>query len=57
VRRTLTVRADVDQVRIFDGAEMIASHRRSYDRDAQIEDPHHLQALAPGPLPGWRGRK
>ncbi len=45
VRRTLTVRADVDQVRIFDGAEMIASHRRSYDRDAQIEDPHHLQAL------------
>jgi hypothetical protein len=52
VRRTLTVRADVDQVRIFDGAEMIASHRRSYDRDAQIEDPHHLQALAPRPLPG-----
>jgi transposase len=45
VRRTLTVRADVDQVRIFDGAEMIASHRRSYDRDAQIEDPHHLQTL------------
>lgn len=45
VRRTLTGRADLERVRIFDGVEMIASHRRSYDRGAQIEDPHHLQAL------------
>ncbi|WP_232457856.1 Mu transposase domain-containing protein [Burkholderia ubonensis] len=45
VRRTLTIRADPDQVRVFDGAEMIASHRRSYDRGAQIEDPTHIKTL------------
>lgn len=45
VRRTLTVRADLAQVRIFDAATMIASHRRSYDRGQQIEDPRHLKAL------------
>jgi transposase len=45
VRRTLTVRADQTQVRVFDGADVIASHRRSYDRDAQIEDPQHLKTL------------
>ncbi|WP_278498014.1 Mu transposase domain-containing protein [Paraburkholderia fungorum] len=37
VRRTLSVRADAAQVRVFDGVEMIASHRRSYDRDEQIK--------------------
>ncbi|QND60485.1 IS21 family transposase [Mesorhizobium huakuii] len=45
VRRTLSVRADLGLVRVFDGAKMIASHRRSYDRDQQIEDPQHLKAL------------
>jgi hypothetical protein len=45
VRRTLSVRADTGQVRVFDGAEMIASHRRSYDRDEQIENPQHLKTL------------
>ncbi|MFB9984944.1 hypothetical protein ACFFNA_36020 [Mesorhizobium kowhaii] len=33
------MRADLGLVRVFDGAKMIASHRRSYDRDQQIEDP------------------
>ncbi|HEY0309433.1 MAG TPA: IS21 family transposase [Acidobacteriaceae bacterium] len=45
VQRTLTVRADLVQVRIFDAATMIASHRRSFDRGQQIEDPQHLKAL------------
>jgi transposase len=45
VRRTLTVRAGLEQVRVFDGAQMIASHRRSYDRGAQIENPQHLKTL------------
>ncbi|WP_232515312.1 IS21 family transposase, partial [Burkholderia ambifaria] len=45
VRRTLTVRADLNQVRVFDGAEMIASHRRCYDRAEQIEDPQPLKTL------------
>ncbi|KJK11559.1 hypothetical protein UB46_41015 [Burkholderiaceae bacterium 16] len=30
---------------MFDGAEVIASHRRGYDRDAQIELPAHIRKL------------
>jgi len=45
VQRTLTVLADIDQLRIVDGQEVIATHPRSYDKGAQIEDPAHVQAL------------
>ena len=45
VRRTLTVLAAPDTVRIVDGAEVIASHPRSYDRHKQIEAPEHIEAL------------
>jgi transposase len=45
VRRTLTVRADLEQVRVLDGAEVIARHDRSYDRGAQIEEPAHIETL------------
>jgi transposase len=45
VRRILTVLADPHEVRIVDGAEVLARHRRSYDRSAQIEDATHIQAL------------
>lgn len=45
VRRTLTVLADIERVRIVDGNTVLADHPRSYDRGAQIEDPAHLQAL------------
>jgi len=45
VNRTLVVTASLDAVRILDGHELIASHPRSFDRGAQIEDPRHLQAL------------
>lgn len=45
VLRTLTVLADADQLRIVDGQEVIASHPRSYDKGAQIEDPGHVRAL------------
>src|ERR1700722_7397828 len=45
VRRVLTVLADPHEVRILDGATVIASHPRSYDRDAQIELPGHVEAL------------
>jgi hypothetical protein len=43
--RTLTVLASLDIVRILDGQEVIASHPRSFDRGAQIEDPAHVAAL------------
>ncbi len=46
VQRTLTVLADPHEVRIVDGAQILACHRRSYDKGAQIEDPAHIQALA-----------
>jgi transposase len=46
VRRTLTVRADPQRVRILDGADLLAIHERSYDRGAQIEIAAHIDALA-----------
>jgi len=44
-RRTLTVLADTHELRIVDGAQVIACHHRSYDRGAQIEQTEHLEAL------------
>jgi transposase len=46
VQRTLSVLADPHEVRIVDGPRILACHRRSYDKGAQIEDPAHIQALA-----------
>jgi len=45
VRRTLTVLATLDTVRILAGPNVIATHPRSFDRGAQIEDPTHIAAL------------
>jgi len=45
VGRLLTVLADPHQVRIVDGAQIVACHRRSYDKGAQIEDATHIRAL------------
>jgi transposase len=44
-RRTLVVLATMDTVRVLDGTEIVASHRRSFDRGQQIEDPVHLHDL------------
>ena len=45
VRRTLTVLASLRRVRVLAGAELVADHTRSYDKDAQVEDPVHLAEL------------
>jgi transposase len=45
VRRVLTVLADPHEVRVVDGGAVLARHRRSYDRDAQVEQSDHIQAL------------
>src|SRR5215469_11257721 len=45
VRRTLTVLADLHQVRIVDGSHVLACHPRSYDKGAQVERPEHIEAL------------
>lgn len=45
VRRELTVLAEVDRIRIVDGAQLVASYARSYERGALIETPEHVAAL------------
>ena len=45
VRRVLTLLADLDKVRMLDGQHILACHRRSFDKGAQIEDPAHVAAL------------
>jgi hypothetical protein len=45
VRRTLVLLASLDTVRILDGHAVIASHPRCFDRNQQVEDPNHLEAL------------
>ena len=45
VRQTLTIVADPLRVRILDGSEVVATHHRSYDKGAQIEDPSHIAKL------------
>jgi hypothetical protein len=45
VRSTRVVVASLDTVRILDGNEVIATHPRSWDRDQQIEDLAHIEAL------------
>ena len=45
VRKTLTVVADADHVRVLDAQVILASHARCYDRGQQIEDPTHIAAL------------
>ena len=45
VRRTLLVVASLSTVRILDGANVIATHTRSWDRAQQIEHPEHLREL------------
>jgi len=45
VQRTLTVVASPTEVRVLDGADLIATHRRSYDKGQQVEDEAHIAAL------------
>ena len=45
VRRTVTVLATPERIRVVDGDDVIAEHARSYSRGEQIEDPAHLAAL------------
>jgi hypothetical protein len=45
VQRTLTVVASPAEVRVLDGAAVIAAHARSYDKGEQVEDPDHVAEL------------
>ena len=46
VSRTLVVVATLDEVRILDGADVIATHPRSFDKGDCIEIPEHIDELA-----------
>jgi transposase len=45
VRRMVSVVATPDRVRILDGYQVLADHPRSYDKEAQIEIPEHIDRL------------
>ena len=45
VGRTLVVSATLKTVRILDAGTVLATHRRSFDRGQQVEDPAHIEAL------------
>jgi len=45
VRRVLVVSATPDRVRVLLGGEVVASHARSYDRHARVEDAAHVDTL------------
>lgn len=45
VKRMLVVLADEDLVRILDGNDIVATHRRVWGKGEEIEDPAHLKRL------------
>ena len=45
VRRTLVVWATEEEVRIMDGEEEVARHKRCWGKGRQIEDPAHIEDL------------
>ena len=47
VGRVLEVLAEPERLRIVDGLTVLATHPRSYDRGAQIEDPAHASCHRP----------
>ena len=56
VRRTLAVVASPGTVRVLDGAEVIATHARCWDRGRQVEEESHVAALAEAKARARRGR-
>ena len=44
-QRTLVAFADLDTVRFMEGNDIVASHRRSWARGQQIEQPEHVRRL------------
>jgi transposase len=45
VGKTLSIVASLDEVRILDGVDLIASHPICFDRAAQVELPAHIEGL------------
>lgn len=45
VSRTLVVVADLDHLRILDGNDVVATHRRCWERGQQLEQTQHVEKL------------
>lgn len=45
IARTLTLAADLEQIRVFDRQQLIATHRRCWNKGQIVEDPRHLEVL------------
>lgn len=45
VKRALLVSATPDTVRVLDGLDLVAEHKRAWGRGRQVEDPGHLAPL------------
>jgi transposase len=45
IDRILTIAAELERLRIFDRNELVATHRRCWDKGQLIENPSHLDAL------------
>jgi transposase len=45
VRRTLTIHADSQRIRILDRGELVAEHLRCWDKHQVVENPDHIEAL------------
>jgi transposase len=45
VRRDLVLLADLDEIRICNGVDVVATHTRSWDAGQTVEDPQHIDAL------------
>lgn len=56
VRKKLVIRATLDEVSILDGSDVVAKHKRSYDKAKQIECEEHIQSLASQKAQGRLGR-
>jgi len=56
VGETVTVVATMATVRVLFGTEVVASHKRSFDRDQVIEDPAHIEELLKMKRRARRGR-
>lgn len=54
--RTLTLQLDDERLRLFDQTNLVAEHRRSYERGGDIVDPRHEKELLDARSRAWRER-
>ena len=56
VRRTVTILATHEVIRVCTPDRVVAEHMRSFDKGAQVENPDHIEALLKAKRAGRVGR-